>query len=52
VGTGFLIAADAIVGRSWGGDQMGVIKQADVFQSLGVTALWLSPLLEQVDVIL
>jgi hypothetical protein len=31
---------------------MGVIKQADVFQSLGVTALWLSPLLEQVDVIL
>jgi len=31
---------------------MGVIKQADVFQILGVTALWLSPLFEQVDVIL
>ncbi len=47
-----MIAADAIVGRYWGGDQMGVIKQADVFMSLGVTALWLSPLFEQVDDIL
>ncbi len=47
-----MIAADAIVGRYWGGDQMGAIKQADVIKSLGVTALWLSPLFEQVDVIL
>jgi glycosidase len=31
---------------------MGVIKQADGFQSLGVTAFWLSPLFEQVVVIL
>ena len=47
-----MIAADAIVGRYWGGDQMGVIKQADVFKSLGVNALWLSPLIEQLDLIL
>jgi len=36
-------------GRYWGGDLKGVIEKADYLQSLGVTALWLSPLFEQVD---
>ena len=36
-------------GRYWGGDLRGVIDKADYLQALGVTALWLSPLFEQVD---
>lgn len=36
-------------GCYWGGDLKGVIEKADYLQSLGVTALWLSPLFEQVD---
>ncbi len=36
-------------GRYWGGDLRGVIEKADYLQALGVTALWLSPLFEQVD---
>ncbi|MEB3352473.1 MAG: alpha-amylase family glycosyl hydrolase [Cyanobacteriota bacterium] len=36
-------------GHYWGGDLRGVIEKADYLQALGVTALWLSPLFEQVD---
>ena len=36
-------------GQYWGGDLRGVIEKADYLQALGVTALWLSPLFEQVD---
>jgi cyclomaltodextrin glucanotransferase len=36
-------------GRYWGGDLKGVIEKADYLQALGVSALWLSPLFEQVD---
>jgi cyclomaltodextrin glucanotransferase len=36
-------------GRYWGGDLKGVMEKADYLQALGVTALWLSPLFEQVD---
>ncbi|MEB3265870.1 MAG: alpha-amylase family glycosyl hydrolase [Cyanobacteriota bacterium] len=36
-------------GHYWGGDLRGVIEKAGYLQALGVTALWLSPLFEQVD---
>jgi cyclomaltodextrin glucanotransferase len=36
-------------GHYWGGDLRGVIEKADYLQALGVSALWLSPLFEQVD---
>lgn len=36
-------------GHYWGGDLQGVIDKADYLQALGVTAIWLSPLFEQVD---
>jgi len=36
-------------GRYWGGDLKGVIEKADYLQAMGITALWLSPLFEQVD---
>lgn len=36
-------------GRYWGGDLKGVIEKADYLQAMGVTALWLSPLFEQVN---
>lgn len=36
-------------GHYWGGDLRGVIDRADYLQSLGITAIWLSPLFEQVD---
>ena len=35
--------------RYWGGDLMGVIEPAEDLQILGVSAIWLSPLFEQVD---
>ncbi|MFM9101065.1 MAG: alpha-amylase family glycosyl hydrolase, partial [Cyanobium sp.] len=36
-------------GHYWGGDLQGVIEKADYLQALGVSAIWLSPLFEQVD---
>ena len=36
-------------GSYWGGDLEGLIAKADYLKALGVTALWLSPLFEQVD---
>ena len=36
-------------GRYWGGDLKGVIEKADYLQAMGITAIWLSPLFEQVD---
>src|SRR5688572_25446281 len=35
--------------KYWGGDLQGIIDQLDYLQSLGVTALWLTPLFEQVE---
>lgn len=36
-------------GKYWGGNLLGIIDKIPYLQSLGVTALWLSPLFEQVD---
>jgi len=36
-------------GKYWGGNIQGLIDKVDYLQSLGVTAVWLSPLVEQVD---
>ena len=36
-------------GKYWGGNLQGIIDQIDYLKSLGVTAVWLSPLFEQVD---
>ena len=36
-------------GKYWGGNLQGVINKIDYLKSLGVTALWLSPLFEQVS---
>lgn len=36
-------------GKYWGGNLQGVIDKVDYLKSLGVTAVWLSPLFEQVD---
>ncbi len=36
-------------GKYWGGDLQGIIDQLDYLQNLGVTALWISPLFEQVE---
>ena len=36
-------------GKYWGGNLQGIINQIDYLKSLGVTALWLSPLFEQVS---
>jgi len=38
-------------GHYWGGDLEGVIEKADYLRQLGITAVWLSPLFEQVDAI-
>jgi cyclomaltodextrin glucanotransferase len=35
--------------KYWGGDLQGVIDKIDYLQDLGVTALWLTPLFEQVE---
>ena len=35
-------------GKYWGGDLQGVIDKLDYLKNMGVTALWLTPLLEQV----
>lgn len=36
-------------GKYWGGDLQGIIDKLDYLQKMGVTALWLSPLFEQVE---
>lgn len=36
-------------GKYWGGDLQGIIDKLDYLQGLGVTALWLTPLFEQVE---
>lgn len=36
-------------GKYWGGNLQGIIDQVDYLKCLGITAVWLSPLFEQVD---
>ena len=36
-------------GKYWGGNLQGIINKIDYLQKLGVTAVWLSPLFEQVS---
>jgi cyclomaltodextrin glucanotransferase len=36
-------------GRYWGGDLQGVIDKLDYLKDMGVTAVWLTPLFEQVE---
>jgi cyclomaltodextrin glucanotransferase len=36
-------------GKYWGGDLAGVIEKLDYLSGLGVTALWLTPLFEQIE---
>ncbi|MFB2933975.1 alpha-amylase family glycosyl hydrolase [Aerosakkonemataceae cyanobacterium BLCC-F154] len=36
-------------GKYWGGDLQGVIDKLDYLKNMGVTAIWLSPLFEQVE---
>ena len=36
-------------GKYWGGDLQGIIDKLDYLKGLGITALWLNPLFEQVE---
>jgi cyclomaltodextrin glucanotransferase len=36
-------------GKYWGGNLLGIVEKIPYLKSLGVTAVWLSPLFEQVD---
>ncbi|MEG3937467.1 alpha-amylase family glycosyl hydrolase [Microcoleus sp. S36b_A3] len=36
-------------GKYWGGDLQGIIDKLDYLKDMGVTALWLTPLFEQVE---
>ncbi|MBO3457138.1 alpha-amylase family glycosyl hydrolase [Aetokthonos hydrillicola Thurmond2011] len=36
-------------GKYWGGDLQGIIDKLDYLKNMGVTALWLTPLFEQVE---
>jgi cyclomaltodextrin glucanotransferase len=36
-------------GKYWGGDLQGVIDKLDYLKNMGVTALWLTPLFEQIE---
>ncbi len=36
-------------GKYWGGDLQGVIDKLDYLQACGVTAVWLTPLFEQIE---
>ncbi|BCL36617.1 alpha-amylase family glycosyl hydrolase [Nostoc sp. MS1] len=36
-------------GKYWGGDLQGIIEKLDYLKDMGVTALWLTPLFEQVE---
>src|SRR5436189_4326233 len=37
--------------KYWGGDLQGILDKLDYLQRIGVTALWLTPLFEQVEAI-
>lgn len=36
-------------GKYWGGDLQGIIDNLDYLKNMGVTALWLNPLFEQIE---
>ncbi|HEY9850179.1 MAG TPA: alpha-amylase family glycosyl hydrolase [Leptolyngbyaceae cyanobacterium] len=36
-------------GKYWGGDLPGIIDKLDYLKNMGITAIWLSPLFEQVE---
>jgi cyclomaltodextrin glucanotransferase len=36
-------------GKYWGGDLQGIIEKLDYLKNMGVTAIWLTPLFEQVE---
>ena len=36
-------------GKYWGGDLQGIIDKLDYLKNMGVTAIWVSPLFEQVE---
>ncbi len=36
-------------GKYWGGDLQGIIDKLDYLKNMGITAIWLSPLFEQVE---
>ncbi|NET89787.1 MAG: cyclomaltodextrin glucanotransferase [Kamptonema sp. SIO1D9] len=36
-------------GKYWGGDLQGVIDKLDYLKNLGITAIWLTPLFEQIE---
>lgn len=36
-------------GKYWGGDLQGIIDKLDYLKGMGVTAIWISPLFEQVE---
>lgn len=36
-------------GKYWGGDLEGIVTKLDYLKNLGVTAIWISPLFEQVE---
>lgn len=36
-------------GKYWGGDLQGIIDKLDYLKNMGVTAIWLTPLFEQVE---
>ena len=36
-------------GKYWGGNLQGIIEKIPYLKQLGITAVWLSPLFEQVD---
>ncbi len=36
-------------GKYWGGDLAGIIAKLDYLQALGITAIWVTPLFEQVE---
>ena len=36
-------------GKYWGGDLQGIIDKLDYLRNMGVTAIWLTPLFEQVE---
>ena len=35
--------------KYWGGDLQGIIDKLDYLKNMGVTAIWISPLFEQVE---
>lgn len=36
-------------GKYWGGDLQGIVDKLDYLKNMGVTAIWISPLFEQVE---